>query len=124
MNKDYGEKVSKEWLCAHRHYTVALLVSYGGTAVNALIAWIYLKMSVTGMLLAALVFAGLAIWTMSDKRYKSRGLSAVIGSVLVLLCVTLYFFIYKYACGILIIPLAAECSIMLAYAVLFKSFKH
>ncbi len=120
--KDYGEKVSKEWLDAHRHYTAALLISYGGTALNALLAWLLLGRSSLGMLLAAVVFAGLTLWALSDKRYKSRGLSAVIGAVAVLLCVTLYFFVYKYSCKPLLIPLAAECSVMLAYAIVFKNF--
>ena len=38
MNKDYGEIVSKEWLSEHKHYTFALLCSYDGTAINALVA--------------------------------------------------------------------------------------
>lgn len=123
MNGDYGKKVSNEWLCAHKHYTAALLISYGGTALNSLLAWFLLGRGSVGMLLAAVVFAGLTVWTISDKRYKSRCLSAVIGAVLVLLCVTLYFFVYKYSCSALLIPLAAECSIMIGYAVFFKSFK-
>lgn len=115
-------KVSKEWLDAHRHYTVALLISYGGTALNAFLAWLYLGRGNIGMLLAAAVFAGLTIWILSDKRYKNRGLSAVIGAVMVLLCVTLYFFVYKYSCKPLLMALAAEISVMIAYAIVFKNF--
>lgn len=118
---DYGEKVSKEWLDAHRHYTAALLISYGGTALNALVTWLLSEGSSIGMLLAAVVFMGLTVWSLSDKRYKSRGLPAVIGAVLVLLCVTLYFFMYKYGCYPVLLPLAAECSVMLAYAIVFKN---
>lgn len=119
--KDYGEKVSKEWLAAHKHYTAALLISYGGIALNAMIEWFYFGRNGAAMPIVAVIFAAFAIWTLNDKRYKSRCLTAVIGAVLALLCITLYFFVYRDACHILVIPLAAECSIMLAYAIVFKN---
>lgn len=121
--KDYGEKVSKEWLAAHKHYTAALLISYGGIALNAMIEWFYFGRNGASMPIVAVIFAAFAIWTLNDKRRKSRDRIAVIGAVFALLCVTLYFFVYRDGCYILTLPLAAECSVMLAYAIVFKNFE-
>ena len=115
MNKDYGEIVSKEWLSEHKHYTFALLCSYGGTAINALVAWYFLGRSSMGLIGAAVVFAALTVWCIADKRYKSRQLPAVIGAVAVLLVVTGYFFVRKYHCTEVLYPLGAECLAMVAY---------
>lgn len=123
MNRDYGENVSKEWLAEHRHYSFALFLSYLGTSVNALVAWIGLGCKHMGLLGAAVVFLALTVWCIADKRYKSRQLAAVIGAVLVLLVVTGYFFAYKYQCTLVLAPLALECFAMAAYAVVFVKSK-